>query len=94
MAAAAEQAAKAVQAAKAAKAATAEAKAAAAAAAKVAAELVRGEVAASEGHSMATEVRTLVWAAVARTPLEVSRTMETGHAWCSRKGFLVRPSRI
>jgi hypothetical protein len=34
--------------------------AAAAQAAKVAAELVRGEVAASEGHSMATEVRTLV----------------------------------
>ena len=60
MAAAAEQAATAVQAAKAARAATAEAKAAAAAAAKVAAELVRGEVAESEGHSMATEVRTLV----------------------------------
>ena len=71
MAVAAVEAATAVQAATAAKVATTEATAAAAAVVKVAAGLVRGEEAASEGHSMATEVRTLVKAAVARRPLEV-----------------------
>ena len=91
------QAAKAVQAATAAKVATTEATAVAVAVVKAAAGRVREEVAASEGHSTALEVRTLVKAAVVTRPPEVpsvAGTMEMGNAWRSGKGLLVRPSQI